>query len=80
MILLSPNYSQSHQHALDTSAEECNYQFQANMPFLSTCKHQKTIGRSTRPEVFCKKSILENFTKFTGKHLSQSLFLINLQG
>ena len=26
------------------------------------------------PEVFCKKGVLENFTKFTGKHLCQSLF------
>ena len=26
------------------------------------------------PEVFYKKTVLENFAKFTGKHLSQSLF------
>ena len=34
------------------------------------------INRSSRPEVFCKKGVLRNFTKFTGKHLrqSQSLF------
>ena len=30
------------------------------------------------PEVFCEKSILKNFTKFKGKHLCWSLFLINL--
>ena len=30
--------------------------------------------RSSRPEVFCKKSVLRNFTKFTGKHLYQGLF------
>ena len=30
--------------------------------------------RSSRPEVFCKKSVFRNFTKFTGKHLYQSLF------
>ena len=30
--------------------------------------------RSSRPEVFCTKDILKNFTKFTGKHLCQSLF------
>ena len=30
--------------------------------------------RSSRPEVFCKKSVLRNFTKFTGKHLRQSSF------
>ena len=32
--------------------------------------------RSSRPEVFCKKDVLRNFTKFTGKHLCQSLFLL----
>ena len=31
-------------------------------------------GKSSRPEVFCQKSILRNFVKFTGKHLCQSLF------
>ena len=30
--------------------------------------------RSSRPEVFCKKGVLRNFGKFTGKHLCQSLF------
>ena len=29
--------------------------------------------RSSRPEVFCKKSVLRNFAKFTGKHLCQRL-------
>ena len=37
------------------------------------------ICRSSRPEVFCKKGVLRNSTKFTGKHLCQSLFLIKLQ-
>ena len=31
-------------------------------------------GRSSRPEVFCKKGVLRNFKKLTGKHLCQSLF------
>ena len=35
--------------------------------------------RTSPPNVFCKKGVLENFTKFTGKHLCQSLFLIKLQ-
>ena len=30
--------------------------------------------RSSLPEVFCKKGVLRNFTKFTEKHLCQSLF------
>ena len=32
------------------------------------------IYRSSHPEVFCRKSVFENFTKFKGKRLSQSLF------
>ena len=35
---------------------------------------KNTIDRSSRPEVFCEKVVLRNFTKFTGKHLWQSLF------
>ena len=34
--------------------------------------------RSSRPEVFCKKDVLRNFAKFTGKHLCQSLFYIKV--
>ena len=30
--------------------------------------------RSIRQEVFCKKGVLWNFAKFTGKHMWQSLF------
>ena len=30
--------------------------------------------RSSHPEVFCKKGVLRNFAKFTGKHLCQGLF------
>ena len=29
------------------------------------------IVRSSRPKVFCKKSVLRNFAKFTGKYLCQ---------
>ena len=34
-----------------------------------------TKSRSSSPEVFCKTDVFKNFAKFTGKHLSQSLFL-----
>ena len=30
-----------------------------------------TVSGSSRPEVFCKKGVFRNFTKFTGKHLCQ---------
>ena len=32
------------------------------------------LFRSSHPEVLCKKGILRNFVKLTGKHLCQSLF------
>ena len=32
-----------------------------------------SLCRSTRPEVLCKKSVVRNFPKLTGKHLCQSL-------
>ena len=35
--------------------------------------------RSSCPAVFCKKEVLKNFSKCTGKHLCQSLFLIKLR-
>ena len=37
-------------------------------------KTLSNIYKSTRSEVFCKKGVLRNLTKFTGKHLCQSLF------
>ena len=36
--------------------------------------------RSSDPEVFCKKGVLRNFTKFTGKHLCQRLFFNKVAG
>ena len=38
------------------------------------------IFRSSRPEVFCKKGVLRNFVKFTGKDLCQSLFFNKVAG
>ena len=36
--------------------------------------------RSSRPKMFCKKGVLKNFAKFTGKHLCQSLFFNKVVG
>ena len=36
--------------------------------------------RSSRPEMFCKKAVLRDFPKFTGKHLCQSLFITKVGG
>ena len=40
---------------------------------------QASTYRSGHLEVFNKKGVYKNFSKFTGKHLCQSLFLIKLQ-
>ena len=39
----------------------------ANLPD----KTEYVIRRSSLPEVFCRKVVLRNFVKFTGKHLCQ---------
>ena len=36
--------------------------------------------RRSHREVFCKKDVLRNFTKFTGKHMCQSLFFNKVAG
>ena len=38
------------------------------------CKFKKPLFRRSCPEVLCEKGVPRNFTKFTGKHLCQSLF------
>ena len=40
----------------------------------------KERDRSSRPEVFFKKVVLRNFTKFKGKHLCQVLFFNKVEG
>ena len=37
-------------------------------------------SRSSRPEVFCQKGVLQNFSKFTGKYLCQTLFFNKVTG
>ena len=39
-----------------------------------------TAEQSSRPEVFCKKGVLRDFAKFTGKHLCQRLFFDKVAG
>ena len=47
---------------------------------LIECKTQSINYRSSRPEVFCKKGVLWNFAKFTGKQPCQSLFFNKVAG
>ena len=43
-------------------------------------KREQTFLESSRPDVFCKKGVLRSFSKFTGKHLCQSLFFNKVAG
>ena len=45
----------------------------------STSNHRDfSSQRSSRPEVFYKKGVLNNFQKFNGKHFCRSIFLIEV--
>ena len=45
------------------------------------CKFKKaSLFKSSRPEVFCRKSVLRNLAKFTGKYLYQSFFFNKVAG
>ena len=45
-----------------------------NSRYLAFEVPEVVIQRSSRPGVFCAKSVLKNFANFTGKQLCQSLF------
>ena len=44
------------------------------MRFTGDCSYE-----SSSPDVFCKKDVLKNLAKFTGKHMCHTLFLIKMQ-
>ena len=50
-----------------------NYKLSTYYYNTDACKDPSDY-RSSRPEVFCKKGVLRNFAKFTGKQLCQTLF------
>ena len=39
---------------------------------MSRCLFNVRKYRNSRPKIFCKKGVLKNFAKFTGKHLCQA--------
>ena len=41
---------------------------------------RENIPRNSLPKVFCKKEVLKNLAKFTGKHLCQSFFFHKVAG
>ena len=47
---------------------------------ISICFNLLPSRRSSRPEMFCKKGVLRNLTKFTRKHWCHSLFFNKVAG
>ena len=43
---------------------------------MEYCKANHILDRSSCPEDFCRKGVLKNFAKFTGKHLCQGLWFL----
>ena len=58
---------------LHTEAYHLSYSIKHTVLYANDLSHQP-MPRSSRTEVFCRKGILRNFAKFTGKHLHQSLW------
>ena len=56
---------------------QCSFQIYVNCESVTKCNNKR--NRSSHPELFCKKGVLGSFTKFTGKHLSQSVFFKSLR-
>ena len=44
--------------------------------FIRCYFKKPSFFRGSRPGVFCKKGLLRNFAKFTGKYMCQSLFFV----
>ena len=59
---------------------EAGYQNDFPQSFLSSLNWQLAHCRSSCSDVFCKKGVLENFTKFTGEQLCQSLLFNKVAG
>ena len=54
--------------------------FLKDIHFQESKEKTSVLYRSSRPEGFCKKGVLTNFAKFTGKHLWESLFFNKVAG
>ena len=53
----------------------CVFLVAANISYCTNSNgYNKTVCRSSCLEVFCKKGVLKNFAKLTGKHLCQNHF------
>ena len=76
-------------HLFQGNFEKCSLKFAPNLMLADLLNNNflkdpalplvKSVG-SSHPEVFCKKGVLRNFTKFTGKRPCQSHFFNKVVG
>ena len=59
--------------------QKTHYRLFVKYVLKTSCLKKNNKFQKQSPRVFFKKGVLRNFAKFTGKYLSQSLFLIKLQ-
>ena len=59
---------------------ECNAGFVFQINYRFPFDRSMSLCRSSHLELFCKKGVLRNFAKFTGKHLCQRLFFNKVAG
>ena len=69
----TPIFNSNTTYVLDTIMEYCIQCAPPIYPLYHKIGYMTKKYRSSRPEVFYKKGVLKNFTKFAGKHLCQSL-------
>ena len=77
---LSPQLYLKRVNSTPTQLFSCEFCKICNNTFFTKHLLETASGvsfiRSSHPVVFCKITVLENFSKFTGKHLCQSLFFL----
>ena len=79
-MLLQLNFNTNEQCQTQVLGNFAQWLFSDHLYNLFRLKLAVSHVRRGRPKVFCKKVILRNFAKFTGKHLCQRLFFNKVTG
>ena len=61
------------QYSILINTSFCNFSEKVHLRKRLSDRATTTVFQKQLPDVFYKKSVLQNFTKFTGKHLCRSL-------
>ena len=67
------NLMRSHQTSRTSQISHFRIKYEVSISFITAIWEKLEKNRNNHPEMFCEKGV-RNSTKFTGKHLCQSLF------